>query len=415
MSELSPALRGICGRAASYGKDVPLRVRRDEEKQPAFVPMKITPLLAASLLALAPLAVAQSPQPAATPIAPVPSPAPAAPAVWKLPVFNSPADKLKTVVEALQQILEKQKFERMNILISSEAEAAKVPALDLRNVSGPDALSLIASAASCLVEPIPALGNSNGEPIGYKLRPAPGASRREKPWAPDGKAGGMPSAALPTPSLQIRRSPIDGRGPSGIPGLAEETGAGVAPSVGFNPFQQAEGELVGGNGVAFFGGGADAGAGIGGMSPGPVIQTRVYPLGTVGASATFAEIEKTLDEVLATSGAPKEQVKLALHDKTNVLVVRGPAEAQAMVEQLLAALGKNNAGNGDRDATSQITTMTVRLEAMTAEMDRLRKQIAEVEAERRELEKEKRKSEDERRELEKDILKNQAPQKSDRR
>ena len=78
---------------------------------------------------------------------------------------------------------------------------------------------------------------------------------------------------------------------------------------------QAIGEgLSSGGGVAFFGGsgdagvdfggGADTGAEIGGMSPSPVIQTRVYPLATVGASATFAEIEKTIEDVLATSGAP---------------------------------------------------------------------------------------------------------------
>ena len=111
---------------------------------------------------------------------------------------------------------------------------------------------------------------------------------------------------------------------------------------------------------------------------------------------------KTLDDVLATAGTPKDQVKLAFHEKTNVLVVRGPAEAQAMVAQLLAALGKNNAGSSDRDATVQLATMTVRLEAMTAELDRLRKQIVEEEAERRGLEKENRR------------LQDQVPKKSDR-
>ena len=153
------------------------------------------------------------------------------------------------------------------------------------------------------------------------------------------------------------------------------------------------------------------------MSPRPAIETRVYPLAPINATEAFGEVMKTLDDVLSTSGVPKEQVKLAFHEKTKVLVVRGPAEAQAMVEQLLAALGKNNAGNSEHDAASKITTMTVRLEAMTAEMDNLRKQIAEAEHQRRELEKQHRESEAARRELEKDNRKllDQVPQKSDRK
>ena len=403
--------------------------------------MKITPLLtrnllAASCLALAPLAVAQSPVLKAPDALPSPAPFAKGDAVWKLPVFKPSADKLKTVVEALQQILEKQNFERMNILISPEAEAAKVPALDLRNVTGPEALSLIASAASCELEPIraPEVENGSGvrllQPtIGYKLRSTPGTSRREKTWLPDGKGGGIPVALSPTATSQPSAAFGPGGSGFGAGGFGSPaTAAPGTPRLIMPNVPQAIGEgLSSGGGVAFFGGsgdagvgfggGADTGAEIGGMSPSPVIQTRVYPLATVGASATFAEIEKTIEDVLATSGAPKDQVKLALHEKTNVLVVRGPAEAQAMVEQLLAALGKNNAGNTDHDATSKITTMTVRLEVMTAEMDRLRKQIAEVEAERRELEKEKRKSEDERRDLENQIRhsQDQAPQKSDRK
>ena len=149
-----------------------------------------------------------------------------------------------------------------------------------------------------------------------------------------------------------------------------------------------------------FGSGGDAGAGM--MSPNSAIETRVYPLAPINATEAFGEVMKTLDDVLSTSGVSKEQVKLAFHEKTKVLVVRGPAEAQSVVEQLLAALGKNNAGSSDRDATVQLATMTVRLEAMTAELDRLRKQIVEEEAERRGLEKENRR------------LQDQVPKKSDR-
>ena len=139
------------------------------------------------------------------------------------------------------------------------------------------------------------------------------------------------------------------------------------------------------------------------MSPSPVIQTRVYPLATINASQAFGEVMKTLEDVLSTSGVPKEQVKIAFHEKTNVLVIRGPAEAQAMVEQLLAALGKNNAQSREGDDTRKVTTLEVRLEAMMNEMERLKKQLDQSDAERRELEKVNQR------------LQDQVPQKSDRK
>ena len=355
--------------------------------------MKITPLLAASLLALNSLAIAQSP----VPVAPEAPQAPVSPAVKKLPAFNSSAATLKTVVAALQEALQNKKLEPINVLISPEAEEAKVPALDLRNVSGPDALSLIASAASCVLEPIRSPSDAaprfigQVEPIiGYKLHSESGPGRGGRLGSGGGGKGGGGGDAGALPLL-----PSSGAMPGGLPAIE-----GSGPRVP-RPPQPMAGSPVGETGIAFYGGGGRAGAGM--MSPSPAVETRVYPLATVGASATLAEIEKTIEDVLATSGTPKDQVKLAIHQKTNVLVVRGPAEAQAMVEQLLAALGKNNAGNSDHDATSKITTMTVRLEAMTAEMDRLRKQIAEVEAEQRALEKQNRQ------------LQDQAPQNLDRK
>ena len=139
------------------------------------------------------------------------------------------------------------------------------------------------------------------------------------------------------------------------------------------------------------------------MSPPSAIATHVYPLALLNAGDGFGEVMKTLEDVLATSGVPKDQVKLAFHEKTKVLVVRGPAEAQSVVEQLLAALGKNNAGSSGSEDARKVSALEVRLEAMVNEMDRLRKQLDISDAERRELEKVNQR------------LQDQAPQKSDRK
>ena len=246
-----------------------------------------------------------------------------------------------------------------------------MPALDLRNVSGSEALSLIASAASCQLEPIYAPGGGDGQTqpiVGYKLRfaPSPGRGSGTK-WTP----GTSDNRALPTP----KSSELDAPTPFG---------AGPKSSDSF-----LAGGLGGRGSIAFFGG--ESGGGGTGMASSPTAtETHVYPLAAINASKAFGEVMKTLEDVISTSGVPKDQVKLALHEKTNVLVVRGPAEAQAIVGQFLSALEKNKAEatqEQNSGARRDAVTLEYRMEAMSKEMDRLRKQLDESEQQRRELEK----------------------------
>ena len=132
------------------------------------------------------------------------------------------------------------------------------------------------------------------------------------------------------------------------------------------------------------GGGSAGELAIGTSGPPPDISTRVYPLAAIGS---FEELKDTLDDVLATSGVPPEQVKLAYHDKTNVLILRGPAEAHAAVEELLAAIGKNAARINERDGLGKNAALEMEIKVMQADFLRLRKQLDQTEAERRELEK----------------------------
>ena len=348
--------------------------------------MKITPLrtrslLAASCLAFTPLAFAQSPVPTAGPsgLSTPPVPVAASPSRKKLPVFSSPAGSLNKVVDILQAELEGQNLERLNVLIPGESESAKVPALDLRNVSGSEALSLIASAASCQLEPIYGPGGGDDQTqriIGYKFRFMPSSNRGSgAKWT----LGSSDNRALPTPkSSELDAPTSSAAGPkSSDPFLA-------SPSL-----TPAAGGLGSRGSIAFFGG-EGGGGGMGLASSPPAIETHVYPLAAINASKAFGEVMKTLEEVIATSGVPKDQVKLALHEKTNVLVVRGPAEAQMIVGQFLSALEKNKAEatqEQNSGARRDAVTLEVRMEAMSKEMDRLRKQLDESEAQRRELEK----------------------------
>ena len=345
--------------------------------------MKITPLrtrilLAASCLAFTPLAFAQSPVPAAGPsgLSTPPVPVAASPSRKKLPVFSSPAETLKKVVDVLQAELEGQNLERLNVLIPGESESAKVPALDLRNVSGSEALSLIASAASCQLEPIyaPGGGDDQTQPIvGYKFRLMPSSGRGSgTKWTP----GSSDNRTLPTP----KSSELDAPTPGGPKSSASFPVPPPPPQVG--------GPSGRGN-ITFFGS-EGGGGGMGLASSPPVIETHVYPLAAINASKAFGEALKTLEEVIATSGVAKDQVKIALHEKTNVLVVRGSSEAQMIVGQFLSAMEKNKAEatqEQNSGARRDAVTLEVRLEAMSKDMNRLTKQLDESEQQRRELEK----------------------------
>ncbi len=335
--------RGIFRDAASYGKDVSLPRRRTTSNHQSRLPMKTLPqltrtILVASILFAGPLAVAQAPAPRApSPIA-QPSHSATQQPTQTLHVLEIPAGPLKTVVAALQDNLDAQNLERMNILIAPGTKTSAIlPEMILRDVTGPEALSLIATAAACSVEPIHGPDTAEGQPpriVGYKLESEPATGRGS------GRGPGLPRQVdrdfgLP-PGRMVRESlDIQGGPPRVIAGMTSG-GAGMGDIAIFG----GAGTSGAGDGLSGFGRDAE-GIGGGGADPavsGGGVETRVYPLATISASSSFEEIKKTLDDVLTTSGVKNDQVKLGFHDKTNVLVLRGPAEAQAVVTQLITAL-----------------------------------------------------------------------------
>jgi hypothetical protein len=282
----------------------------------------------------------------------------------KLSAFKSPAGPLKTVVESLQKMLLTQNLEPINILIAPDAEGMVVPELDARNVSGIEALSLIASAASCLLQPVytpdatgsPYLSSIPGSAqtiVGYKLQLPQSALRGGGRGSVRGALPGGGGDAKYNQLVQSTPDKVPSAGSSAARNGVTPQGPAITPAIN----QGAPG--IGG--VVGFGGG---GGMPGSAASNSDIQTRVYPLATIEASTAFGEIMKTLEDLLTTAGVAKDQVKLAFHEKTNVLILRGPAEAQAVVEQLLTALDQNFAKTSERAADATVIPLKIKVEAM---------------------------------------------------
>lgn len=282
-----------------------------------------------------------------------------------------------TLAEAVEQLLQAAKnaeLPEINVIYGPGAGGVPVPELTIRNVSAADGVHLIATSAGCETEPILSAQDA-GTVIGYKItQPAtPGAGPAqigsfgisEPPRGADPAMGAVPGASTRPRTAKSQTGYPSASAPAlSMPGLSggaamNITGDGRIVSMGLNP---------------------------GAQSP----AVRVYPLGNVTSIVKFQDIEATLHDVLKAEGSAADSTKLALHEKTNVLVVTGPPRAHELVSQLLEALQKNQAAAegavGPReDFLRETTEMRVRLDAQSREKDRLEQQLAKSDAELREL------------------------------
>ncbi|MDA1276815.1 MAG: hypothetical protein O2960_22585 [Verrucomicrobia bacterium] len=301
----------------------------------------------------------------------------------RIPILEIAGGTIKAAVFELHNILESQAMEPINVILAPDTESRPVPELTLRNVTGLDALQLTASAAGCTVEPVKAL---SGEGIaGYKLVAAVRWGITETPAEALRStfiARSPQKAMVPGSSNPYHADPFVGR-TYRSEDVASEM---VAP----------EGSSRLGGGGPRYGEGYATGSifryGSGNAPEKPIQSTRVYPLGAVTASTKLLEIEATLQDLLAVDGESSNGVKLAFHEKTKVLVVKGTESAHTLVSELLASLSENqkedlNRKNEsfDRASASEITQLQIRLEAQIQANERLQKQLAQAENEAREL------------------------------
>lgn len=314
---------------------------------------------------------------------------------------------LREVVDLLQEQLESEALEPINVIFGPGTETKLVPELLFRNVSGPDALQLIATAADCEAEPL--LGVSRNV-IGYRLTSTIRPSRPSRAIA-SSRIPATPRTAVPSRRVFQESMPTKPPGasepqPFDFPeteapkgGSAQTSsfrsgagpqiryGAGVGEGASGNPnsssigsSQQVSGYTGGGSRVYTYGGTPAAETRI--------QNTRVYPLAAITASTEFNEIEATMTDLLKVDGKSSEDVKLVFHDKTGVLVVRGTEHVHVLVSDLLESLTENQREVLEKNSVRDLTQLRIELEAQFQAKNRLQEQLARAEADARALAKE---------------------------
>lgn len=303
-------------------------------------------LLAAATFAFVPHVIAQA-APTAIPIAPTVSPPPTPAAQKKIVALNMTPKTMKGAVAELIDALRSAQLPEINVLYAPGAAEVTVPELNLRNVSGAEALRLIATSGNCEAQPIP--GDQNTI-IGYMIRQI-----------------AAPSANPFQASVETRGGPT----PPNPPAPRKPSSAGTSPrtSATLDFFDNPKGEFS---------------RGVFNVSAEPTTAVRVYALGGITTRAKFTDVEATLREVLKADGIAADTAKFALHEKTNVLVVTGSNRVHELVLQLVEALRKNHAdaekGNELRqNAIREVTEMQIRLGGEQEQKARLAEQLAKAE------------------------------------
>lgn len=115
-------------------------------------------------------------------------------------------------------------------------------------------------------------------------------------------------------------------------------------------------------------------------------MTLVYALSRATAYTKFQEIEETLLKVLELAEADAAKTRIALHEKTNVMVVRGSEAVHELVAALLSSLEQNTAEN----ERSEVTKMQRRIgeveDHYARKIEAAQREAEEARARRREAE-----------------------------
>ncbi len=332
----------------------------------------------------------------------------------------------------------------VNVLFGPATEDIKIPELRLRNVTGPDALRLIATAADCELESILSVDDLKPKSryarpdqdllpavIGYRIVGNPQSNRgfgfqqmkqndgmtyapvatsyrthaagstipKSTPSIPGQPAPARPAPKAPKESLATSLAKADrpelsgGAGSSGSSGAAGGLGGGGrrmgiagAGGVGMSAPGMAPGGMGGiGGGSGVMSMGYDPFSG--GNQPEPIV-TRVYALARITSFTQFPDLEKTLLEILDLSGTKSDDAKISLHEKTNVLVVRARGSVHELVAQFLSSLEKNAkeadssaAAKAERRYQSLISEVKIREQQMELKLQDAERQRARTEQE----------------------------------
>jgi hypothetical protein len=365
---------------------------RDQDERHArrtFNPdsMKLTTFICISafaatlLLPMTRVAAQAPPTPSPGSVPSVSPPQPSAQVPKKITSLRIKSETMKDAVAELLDAAKAVQLPEINVLYAPGAEEVAVPELNLRNVNGSDALRLIAVSANCEAEPI---GGENASVIGYMIRQK-GAPPRVNPSSVDPSIGKAAPSLVPMTSRKTSLDPTNARASVSVK-LPE-----AAPShagAGDVSYGSASEKKFGGGSLPTVASEAVF-VNVGNSPP----AVRVYPLGGVTTMIKFSEIEATLRDVLKAEGIAPDTAKLALHEKTNVLVVTGTSRVHELVTELLDALRKNQtdaqAANDLREtALREVTDLRIRLDAEQQQKAKLGDQLGKSEAQLRELDQE---------------------------
>jgi hypothetical protein len=294
----------------------------------------------------------------------------------QLATLNVEPGTFEEVIPKLQRELEDAGLQRLNIIYGNPnmARAHRVPEMSLRNVSGPDALRLIATAAGCEAEPI------NGEDlriIGYRVF----AVARPSIDLLGMDAGGMSAAGF------------GGGAASGMSGYGEAYGSSGGADYGV--VSQPGGARAGGRrmGGGFGPGRTDPGVNVytayqPGQEKSEEGTTAVYPLAAITGSLPVADVEATLRDAFRLDGLDSKKLQLAFHEKTGVLIVKGGDAVHQLVNEVLESLNQNQTAKGDSQAEITINRLESALTDQARAKERLQRQLDENEAMLRDLDRE---------------------------
>jgi hypothetical protein len=339
--------------------------------------------------------VAPSPAPASEPLPPpglsvIEEPPPQ---ITSLKLDGAP---LRDAIEIIQNYLEERKLQPINVVLSvPKGSDIRVPALTLRNVSGPDALMLIVTAAGLEMKPI--MSTDQLRVVGWEICAPPAPARMKTAmgqiihmnsgggWGVEASAAAPSSVMALPPPLATTTEPAPpaplapGSTPTPVPAAGVNVGtegvSGKVPVLSELP-------VVG----RVFTAGApaptlslDSSSTITAPALSPNARdTRVYALGTVTTYASFADVEKTLRDMLEADGIKPSDVTLSFHEKTNVLVANGTMRAHGLIDQLVQALSRDISARDAQNKQGAIRDLQQAMDSRTRALDQAEEQIQEL-------------------------------------
>jgi hypothetical protein len=236
-----------------------------------------------------------------------------------------------------------------NILFGPGAEKLVLAAdLRLRDVTPVQALTLVAAASGCTLQPIPAPKESADSPrsedriIGWQFMVHPSRTQY-------GYTGTRSALPKPAPAKQVQESSLTVLDAKPRP---EPTTIGGA----FGAAAQKSTDIYGAGAVAGGMGSDDAMRGIAFIAPvaADTPTVRIYALGSVmrGGASEMKEQEVGLQTLLAEAldhaKLGGEAPVLSFHSASKALIVKGTAAQHDIVTQILTAMKENDSANPNK-------------------------------------------------------------------